>query len=165
MGKGNGSTRASSSGSPRGLNANYTVNGERMTEREFLERYTDYEQGRVHDTSFSRFSKLIDFNDEGQMVNGGSYSIETDDGYTMRLNLENGYNENYGSTGTLVTVTVTSPSGKTSEPMGTSFVEGAAFRESGGRNVYANSDAVRQRIEGSMPYYAELANRWKRNNK
>ena len=58
MGKGNGSTRASSSGSPRGLVTNIVINGQRypdMTEREFMERFTapsetereiaDYENG------------------------------------------------------------------------------------------------------------------------
>lgn len=161
MGKGNGTTRASASNNPRGL---YTVEGRQISEQEFLERYTDFERGRINDTSFSRFSKLSDFSDNGQMVNGGSYTIETNDGYTMTIDTENGYNENYGSTGTLINVYVTSPSGEVSEPMGTSFVEGTPFRESGGRNVYSNDDAVERRINGSMPYYAELANRWKRNH-
>ena len=39
------------------------------------------------------------------------------------------------------------------------FVEGTPFRESGGREVYNNEEAIRRRIEGGMPYYVELANK------
>lgn len=171
MGKGNGSTRGSASNRPRGLGngpvTNITVNGRSypdMTEREFMAQFTDQETGKIDGNEFSPFLRLSAFTDNGQMVNGGSYSIETSDGYTMTIDTENGYNENYGSTGTLINVYVTSPKGEVSPPMGTSFVEGTPFRESGGRNVYSNEDAVERRINGSMPYYAELANRWKRNH-
>ena len=47
MGKGSGSTRASSSGNPKGLTKPYEVNGVSYTEKEFLEKFTEPSQSKT----------------------------------------------------------------------------------------------------------------------
>lgn len=144
MAKHSGTTKAGGSGNPKGLTKS---------------------KGVLRSTEFSPNAKLSDFQDGGQFVNGGSWALTTKDGYQMLIDTENGYNEDYGSNGTLITMFVSTPSGGMSDtPLVTQFVQGTPFRESGGVNVYNNQDAVERAINNTMPYLAEQANKWKKNH-
>lgn len=119
-------------------------------------------KGQLRGNSFPSNAKMSQF--EGStFVGGGSYSLSTKDGYTMSIDTENGYNDYYGSDGTTYTVYMQKGTGS-AEQIATGFVEGNSYRSSGGVNTYNNSSAVADKINKSMPYYSELANKWKARN-
>lgn len=133
MGKGSGSTRKSTSSSPKGL----TSGG----------------------GDFKSNTKMSDFT--GETFGSGGYYTLTKGNYTMEIETDNGYNDERGMDGTTITVSMRKGTGK-SEIIYNSFVEGAGYTESWGHRIYDNP--VAKRIEGSMPYIAELANKWKKAN-
>ena len=120
--------------------------------------------GVASGNSFSASAKITQFEGDSSL-GGGYYSLMTKDGkYSMVIETENGYNENYGADGTLITIGIRRGTGAV-ENLTNDFVEGSAYTESMGINVYSNDNAVAKRINGSMPYYAELANKWIKKNK
>ena len=146
MAKGSGTTRGVGSGS---AGAARTLGGGK---------------GIANGNSFSATAKISQFEGSTSME-GGYYSLMTKDGkYSMVIETENGYNENYGADGTLITVGIRKGTGAV-EPLTNSFVEGNSYTESMGYKTYNNDSAVISRINGSMPYYAELANKWMKKNK
>ena len=146
MAKSSGTTKSVGSGSASGARA---LGGGR---------------GIASGNSFSATAKISQFEGSTSM-GGGYYSLMTKDGkYSMVIETENGYNEEMGANGTLITVGIRKGTGAV-ENLTNDFVEGSAYTESMGVNVYSNDNAVAKRINGSMPYYAELANKWIKKNK
>lgn len=92
---------------------------------------------------------------------GGVYTLKADDGYTMNIETEHGYNSELGQNGTSVVVSVTSPSGKT-QVVANDFVDSYNSRAQGsvsGVNYVAyNNATVVGYINRIMPYYKSLAN-------
>ena len=113
---------------------------------------------------FSSQAKLSSFDGDSTM-SGGYYTKETKDGkYSMVIETENGYNEAYGGDGTLISVGIRKGTGPV-ERLTNSFVEaGTPYRESMGYTSYNNNTQVTEHINKSMPYYADLANKWIKKN-
>lgn len=133
MAKNSGSTKKSTSSSPKGLNGG---------------------------GNFPSNAKLSDF--EGSSFgSGGQYSL-TKGNFTMEIETDHGYNDDLEMEGTIITVSMKKGTGR-SEIINSSFVEGAGLTSSMGQKTYNNNPVVK-RIENSMPYYAELANKWKKKN-
>jgi hypothetical protein len=124
-------------------------------------------KGIASSNTFNPNTKISSF--EGyEALNGGYFSLMTKNGkYTMIIETTNGDNEEFGTYGTLIEVGIMKGTGSV-ERLATSFVESDEVPkslESMGIVSYINSATVAKRINGSMPYYAELANNWIKKNK
>ena len=121
--------------------------------------------GVASGNSFSASAKITQFEGDSSL-GGGYYSLMTKDGkYSMVIETENGYNEELGANGTTITVGIRKGTGGV-ENLTTSFVDaGSTYTESMGREYFNNEADVARRINNSMPYYAELANKWIKRNR
>jgi len=121
--------------------------------------------GIASGNSFNASAKIAQF-EGNSSLGGGYYSLMTKDGkYSMVIETENGYNEEMGANGTTITVGIQKGTGKV-ENLTTSFVDaGSTYTESMGLEYFNNDANVASRINNSMPYYAELANKWIKKNK
>ncbi|MBR1525133.1 MAG: hypothetical protein IJ640_00535 [Prevotella sp.] len=147
MGKGGGTTRSVGSGS---ASASRTLGGGK---------------GIASGNTFSANATIAQF--EGSTsLDGGYYSMMTKDGkFSMVIETENGYNEEYGTDGTIISIGIRKGTGSVTN-LTNSFVEaGSTYKESMGFQFMGNDAAVAARINGSMPYYAELANNYIKKNK
>ncbi len=121
--------------------------------------------GIASSNSFSASAKITQFEGDSSL-GGGYYSLMTKDGkYSMVIETENGYNEEMGANGTTILVGIRKGTGSV-ENLTTSFVEvGSTYTGSMGHEYFNNETDVARRINNSMPYYAELANKWIKKNK
>lgn len=133
MAKNSGSTKNSTSRNPKGLSGG---------------------------GNFPSTAKLSDF----EAYKGGSGSVYTMNrgGFELSIETSHGYNDDIGSDGTTIEVSIRKGTGKT-EWLASDFVEGRGLTASMGQKVYTN-DPVRKKIEGMMPLYIEKANNWKKKN-
>lgn len=147
MAKRNGGTRSTGSS---GASASRTLGGG---------------AGIATGNSFSASAKITQF-EGNSSLGGGYYSLMTKDGkYSMVIETENGYNEEMGANGTTIMVGIQKGTGRV-ENLTTSFVDaGSTYTESMGLEYFNNDADVARRINNSMPYYAELANKWIKRNK
>lgn len=122
-------------------------------------------KGVATGNSFSANAKISNF-EGNSSLGGGYYSLMTKDGkYSMVIETTNGYNEELGANGTTISVGIQKGTGSV-ENLTSSFVDaGSTYRESMGAEYYNNDAQVASRINNSMPYYAELANKWIKRNK
>ena len=105
--------------------------------------------GVARGNTFSAGATLNQFEGDTS-VGGGYYSLMTKDGkYQMVIETENGYSNEQGIEGTMVSVGIRK---------GTGAIENLT-------GFYANSDSVANSVNKSMPYLAELANKWIKKNK
>lgn len=120
--------------------------------------------GVASGNSFSASAKISQFEGDSSL-DGGYYSLMTKDGkYSMVIETENGYNEEMGANGTTITIGIRKGTGSV-ENLTTSFVDaGSTYTESMGHEYFNNEADVARRINNSMPYYAELANKWIKKN-
>lgn len=109
-------------------------------------------------SSFPVTLKLSDFYDEGQFLNGGAFSAINDDGHELRIDIDNGYNDDIGATGATVQVSIRFKDGRT-QLISNDFIEGEPFVSSGGARYYPKDNVIR-RLNNSMPYYIDRANYW-----
>ena len=148
MAKQYGTTKSGSSSNPKGMSGSTLGGG----------------KGIATGNSFSANAKISSFEGSTSM-DGGYYSLMTKDGkYSMVIETTNGYNSEMGSDGTLIDVGIRKGTGEV-EHLANSFVEGSSYRESMGYSSYSNDAKVAQRINATMPYFAELANNWIKKNK
>lgn len=148
MGKGSGGNRKSSSSKPAAVSGGATKLGGG--------------KGTLSGNTFPSDAKISQF--EGETFgSGGYYSLMTKDGYSMVIETSNGYIEEMGTTGTLVSCYVQKGTGELNW-LANVAVDGSPVRLSGGVNSYTNDSAVATKINNVMPYWAELANKWKAKN-
>lgn len=124
-------------------------------------------KGIAASNTFNPNTKISSF--EGyENLNGGYFSLMTKNGkYSMVIETSNDYNEEMQAYGTTIEVGIMKGTGSV-ERLTTSFVESDGVPknlESMGIVSYINSATVAKRINGSMPYYAELANNWIKKHK
>lgn len=119
--------------------------------------------GVSESNSFSSNAKMSQFEGSASL-DGGYYSLMTKDGkYSMVIETENGFSNEYGVPGTMVTVGISKGTGPVERLTGF-YVEGGTYTESMGSTYYDNGKVVADKINKQMPYLAELANNWIKKN-
>ena len=111
--------------------------------------------------------KLSDF--QGQsFVSGASYTVSTKSGkYQMDVDLSNGYNSEYQTDGTTISISMRKTGDyRSEENIYNTFVEGTSSRTSGGVDVYRNykEDSAKV-LNNVMPYVKDLARNYIKRNK